>query len=315
MKLSVVVPVYKVEDSLQKCVESILCQEVSDMEVILVDDGSPDGCPRLCNAIADKDNRVKVIHKKNGGLSSARNAGIEIAKGEYITFVDSDDYLQEGSYKTIMEILEEHKEYDILEFPVLEFHGSSKEHLLTFSNTVYNNATEYWLQGRAYAHTYAWNKFYKRNLFDSVKYPEGIVFEDVWTMPKLLEKVKCIATCDKGLYVYCLNDNGITRTAGGKEWQMLLDAHITALKSMNLPQGKELLRYYMHVVNTQIQTYDFAGGIVTLPKIKIGREIFSYLSANDVTIQSKIKCIIIKIFNLTTLCRLISRFQKRQADR
>lgn len=99
--ISVVVPIYKVEEYLKECVDSILNQNYSDFEVILVDDGSPDGCPAICDEYALKDSRVKVIHKENGGLSSARNAGMSQAKGEYVWFVDSDDYLSENAFEMI----------------------------------------------------------------------------------------------------------------------------------------------------------------------------------------------------------------------
>lgn len=92
--LSIIVPVYKVENYLQKCIDSILAQTFTDFELILVEDGSPDGCPALCDAAAAKDARIRVLHQKNGGLSAARNAGLDVARGEWIGFVDSDDYIQ-----------------------------------------------------------------------------------------------------------------------------------------------------------------------------------------------------------------------------
>ncbi|MBR5775073.1 MAG: glycosyltransferase [Bacteroidaceae bacterium] len=94
--LSVIVPVYRVEDTLERCVESLLEQDCPSMEIILVDDGSPDRCPQLCDAWAVRDSRIRVLHKPNGGLSDAGNAGIGIAAGDYLTFVDSDDYLSHG---------------------------------------------------------------------------------------------------------------------------------------------------------------------------------------------------------------------------
>lgn len=98
MKLSVVIPVFCVESTLDRCVESVLAQDVDDMEVILVDDGSPDDCPRLCDEWAKRDSRISVIHKSNGGLSDARNAGLDVACGQYITFVDSDDWLLSNTW-------------------------------------------------------------------------------------------------------------------------------------------------------------------------------------------------------------------------
>ena len=99
--ISVIVPIYKVEKYLSKCIESIIAQEYSNIEIILVDDGSPDNCGKICNDYAIKDNRIKVIHKENGGLSSARNAGIDIAQGEYIGFVDSDDTIEPYMYEKL----------------------------------------------------------------------------------------------------------------------------------------------------------------------------------------------------------------------
>lgn len=97
--ISVIIPVYKSEKYLPKCIESVLQQSFADFELILVDDGSPDTCPKICDEYAEKDSRIKVIHKENGGVSSARNVGLEIAKGEYITFIDSDDYVDENFFE------------------------------------------------------------------------------------------------------------------------------------------------------------------------------------------------------------------------
>ena len=99
--LSIIVPVYNVENYLQKCIDSILAQTLTDFELILVDDGSPDGCPALCDAAAAKDARVRVIHQKNGGLSAARNAGLDVARGAWIGFVDSDDYIAPEMYEKL----------------------------------------------------------------------------------------------------------------------------------------------------------------------------------------------------------------------
>ena len=98
MTLSVIVPVYKTEKYLKRCVDSILCQTYSDLEVILVDDGSPDACPQFCDAYQKQDARVVVLHQKNAGVSAARNAGLDRASGAYITFVDSDDYIEPNMY-------------------------------------------------------------------------------------------------------------------------------------------------------------------------------------------------------------------------
>ena len=105
-KISVIIPVYNVEEYLDKCVTSVLNQTYKNLEIILVDDGSPDNCPKMCDEWAKKDKRIKVVHKKNGGLSDARNSGIEVCTGEYIGFVDSDDYIDKQMYKELLKRIE-----------------------------------------------------------------------------------------------------------------------------------------------------------------------------------------------------------------
>ena len=126
MKLSVIIPVYKVEKTLGRCLNSISEQPVADMEIILVDDGSPDGCPELCDAWAERDGRIKVIHKANGGLSDARNTGMAIAQGDIITFVDSDDYVEPQYWETIDDLIERYHP-DMLQWGFRENGATIKE--------------------------------------------------------------------------------------------------------------------------------------------------------------------------------------------
>ena len=105
-RFSIIIPIYKVEDFLHKCVDSLLCQDYSNMEIILVDDGSPDSCPQICDDYAKQDNRIKVIHKANGGLVSARQAGCEVAEGDYIIAVDGDDWVADNYFETLDKIVD-----------------------------------------------------------------------------------------------------------------------------------------------------------------------------------------------------------------
>lgn len=174
MKLTVIIPVYCVEATLDRCVESVLRQDVPDMEVILVDDGSPDRCPQLCDDWKARDSRISVIHKENGGLSDARNAALDVAKGDYITFVDSDDWISPDTYKPLLERM---GDSDLLEYSIAG--------RLSLTDTTYDHASDYWLQSRAYTHAYAWNKIYRRSLFNHIRFPKGRVFEDVCTLPQI----------------------------------------------------------------------------------------------------------------------------------
>ena len=133
VKVTVIVPVYKVEQYLKRCVDSILKQTVEKIEVILVDDGSPDTCPVICDEIAKKDDRVRVVHKKNGGLASARNAGLTIAKGEYIVFVDSDDWIEPNMLEELLEKAN-NGNYDFIRFRRCLFKSYS---LCSFPKRIY----------------------------------------------------------------------------------------------------------------------------------------------------------------------------------
>ena len=258
MKLSVIIPVYNVEATLDRCVASVVACTLQGMEIILVNDGSTDQSGALCEQWKQKDSRIKVIHKKNGGLSDARNAGIEAATGEYLTFVDSDDYLGTGTLESLVNIATQHPEYDLIEYPINQHEGAPHEQLLTFADKAYTDISQYWYETKAYTHAYAHNKVYRRALFREVRYPVGKVFEDIYTLPHLLKAATIVATCSCGLYHYCYNQQGITSQAGARELQMLLDAHVQitrmpAFTAYNDPH------YYLHLVNIQISANEFSG--------------------------------------------------------
>lgn len=224
MKLSIIIPVYRTQDTLQRCIESILQQSFADYELILVDDGSPDDCPLICDEYAKQDNRIAVIHKKNGGLSDARNAGIKQAKGEYITFIDSDDAIEGDTLQVLIDELTLHPDVDVLEYPIKERIGHQlKERFLSFTPHEYDNSYDYWLGEQVFYHSYACNKIFRRCLFEDIEFPTNKSFEDVHTIPYLIrliptkeednrQKIK-IRVTNVGCYLYYWNNNGITAKA------------------------------------------------------------------------------------------------------
>lgn len=263
MLLSVIIPVYKVADTIGKCIESVLSQGISDMEVILVDDGSPDDCPAICDGWATKDSRIRVLHKANGGLSDARNTGLDVARGEYITFVDSDDWLEADTYKPLLGWLQGHENIDILEFSLRHIGGNRQE--VTFKDRIFPSAKQYWEATMAWRHAYAWNKIYKRWLFDGIRFPTGKTFEDVYTLPRLLTLKPKIATSSHGTYCYVWNKNGIAVTAekNGKGFHHHLEALRIAAKLM----GTGLLSHngphlYYSMLCRQIGLYRQTGEII-----------------------------------------------------
>ena len=261
MELSIIIPVYNVEKTLGRCIESVIRQSFQNFEMILVDDGSKDNSATMVDEIARTDNRISVIHQSNQGLSVARNAGIKVAKGRYITFIDSDDFIAQDTYKSVMELLKAHPEYDILEFSVIEKYGSKAQHPLILDDCVYQNKQEYWLKGQAYLHTYAWNKIYRRELFTDIEFPKGRNFEDAHTLPKLMTAAKTIATTSLGTYYYCWNDAGITANANGQDLTSLLEAHLAYINGNN----KIDATYYAHVLNIQLDVYEATKAVPLLP--------------------------------------------------
>ena len=303
MKLTIIIPVYKVEATLERCIESVAHQDFEDYELILVDDGSPDNCPAICDKWAIKDQRIQVIHKANGGLSDARNAGLDIAQGDYVTFVDSDDFIDAHTYAPLMSYLENHPETDILEYPAYLFYGSEQQNELKFPNeTVYHDMEDYWYQEKAYQHSYAWNKLYRKSLVDEARFPTGVVFEDICTLYKLLEKTQVLATINEGHYYYCFNPKGITATASGPELRMHLLHHVSILNKSQRSDA-DFQAYYFQVLNIQIDTYRATGDLPMLPDMKLNP---SYFKGRD-----KLKVMIFNMLGVKQLCAILSTFKKR----
>lgn len=287
--LTVIIPVYKVETTLDRCVESIVGQTYKQMEIVLVDDGSPDRCPLMCEQWAAKDPRIRVIHKANGGLSSARNAGLDVAQGEFITFVDSDDFVDKDTYSSVLELFDE--QTDMVEFPVYKFYGSKRQELLSFNHKSYANKDDYWFNGHAYAHSYACNKIYRREVFKDVCFPVGKLFEDMYTLPLILNKTRTIVTTSTGLYYYCDNPKGITATANGESLKQLLEAHVSRFAPITDDT------YYLHVLNIQLDVAARTGD----------KPVLNALHINNVWKQgfkNGLKLSLLNFIGLKNLCRI-----------
>lgn len=201
--ISVIVPVYKVKPYLNQCVESILAQTYMNLEVILVDDGSPDQCPALCDTWAKKDSRIKVIHKKNGGLSDARNAGMKIATGAYIGFVDSDDWIDPKMYQLLYDEMQKTNS-DIAACGVQMVWEDGNIRMLTCNgNVVLDNKQamealieESWLKQPV------WYKLYKRSILEGIPFAVGKCHEDVFWSYQPLARAKKVCVIDTPCYFY-----------------------------------------------------------------------------------------------------------------
>ena len=180
--ISVIVPIYKVEEYLDRCVESLVNQTYKNLEIILVDDGSPDNCPKMCDDWAKKDSRIKVVHKKNGGLSDARNAGFEVATGDIISFIDSDDWIEPEMFETMLSQMEK-DDSDIVSCGVnwVEENGSVIRTVTVSEDSVRDTHTamqELINDNRVKQHV--WNKLYKYDMIKDIPFEKGKYHEDVF---------------------------------------------------------------------------------------------------------------------------------------
>lgn len=208
--VTVIVPVYNVEPWLRECVDSILNQTFRDFELILVDDGSPDGCGAICDEYARRDSRVRVIHKENGGLSSARNAGLRIARGEYIAFVDSDDFIAPNMLRRLVDAAA-HFQADAVMFNYHAHYSpdyaGTKSQDSSFAAAVMGNGefSKFLAHPDHWPACIVWNKLYKRHVWEDLFFPEGYIHEDEAVIHHVVERCRTIAIIEDQLYHYRQN--------------------------------------------------------------------------------------------------------------
>ena len=215
--ISVIVPIYRVEKFLPQCIESVLNQTFTDFELILVDDGSPDRCPEICDETAKRDARVRVIHQANAGLSAARNAGIEVAHGEWLGFVDSDDYIAPQFYEKLYQTAQR-TDTDCVMCSVQNVDESGKpidSALMRVADEVKTGQEVLRKIGRDDVTPYltAWNKLYRRKLFNTLRYPSGRQNEDVFVFAELFCQVQRAACVAEPLYFYRKRIDSIMNSA------------------------------------------------------------------------------------------------------
>ena len=219
--ISVIVPIYKVQDYLKECIESIINQTYSDIEVILVDDGSPDRCPQMCDEWAKRDSRIRVVHKKNGGLSSARNAGLDVAKGEYISFVDSDDFICKDALENLYNRIKDDKSIGITSGLIYRYQDGSinnfKDQWLC-SKEIVIPSSEFLVETMSQKTSYTvWNKLYRRDVIGNTRFREGRNNEDTLFMYDLGKNIAILNVCmveiPHYVYYYRYREDSICTTA------------------------------------------------------------------------------------------------------
>ena len=296
MKLSIIIPVYNTEQTLGRCINSVLQSSLNNFEIILINDGSTDNSANICESYKNNyPQQIQVIHQKNQGLSAARNAGLDISKGQYVTFIDSDDYISKDLYCHLLEQLNVNHNIDLLEYSLVKEAQNNTEILFNFKDSIYRNHRSYWIKTHAYTHAFAWNKIYKRELFKDLRYPIGKKFEDVWLLPRIIQKCQTIATTSCGYYHYDYNPHGITATADGMALQDLLNAH---LKVFEQYQNAD---YYLSLLNIQIDVFNRLKTPILLPYKRY---------------WTNFKLILVSCLGVKTTCRIMNQLYKwRQRNR
>ena len=210
--ISVIVPIYNVEPYLKKCLDSLLKQTYPQLEIILVNDGSPDGCGQICEEYAKKDTRIKVIHKTNGGLSDARNAGLQIATGQYIGFIDSDDYIDEDMYEYLLKGLELSKADIAICGTKIDFEdgntivkSNNKKEILNAKEAIIK------LNSFSSFDMAVWNKLYKKEIIQGIEFPVGKKSEDYYVMYQYFHRANKVVVLEEAKYHYFQRNNSISR--------------------------------------------------------------------------------------------------------
>ena len=255
--ISIIVPIYNVEKYINQCLDSIINQTYKNLEIILVDDGSPDNCGKICDEYAIKDNRIKVIHKENGGLSSARNAGLDVASGEYISFIDSDDYVAENFIEKLYGLCKEN-DAEIAECGFIKFEGYIELKYLEEKNEKYVSTD---MLKRMYFETatrtiVVWNKLYKRCIYEGLRFPIGKINEDEFTTYRAFYATqKKIVVTNLPLYYYRYSSESIMGRKFNVKRLDLLDA--LAERKMFYKEKNEIELYNMTTIVYQAYLKEF----------------------------------------------------------
>ena len=300
-KISLIVPVYNVEKYLEKCVNSILKQTYKNLEIILVDDGSTDESAEICDKLKKDDNRIVVVHKTNGGLSDARNVGIGIATGNYLGFIDSDDYIQKDMYEYLYKLIKENNAdisicnymtiYEDKDFQVEKIPNEIQAY------TKIDAMRE--LLKRNQIQDYAWNKLYKRNLFNNIKYPVGRKMEDLGTTYKLFDKADKIIIGNQKKYFYLQRMGSIVNN---KTIDLFIDKYELTLERYNYLKSKygELIENEIDMLQKILELYQIKDITVCkyIEEKKINKFLENILNQKNVkknlTLKLRIKLILLK---------------------
>ncbi len=318
--LSIILPIFNMEKHLNQCVDSILNQTYKDYELILVDDGSTDKSSQMCDEYAEQDNRVIVIHKENGGLSDARNTGVKVAKGEYIFFIDSDDFLDDN--KALEKIVNRLKKSnaDVLNFGFKKYYANEDKEYNYFKIDKNmpieyckdEKGFEFLMQNSLYIAS-AWNKVIRRQLFEKsdLSFKKGIYSEDIDWCARLLIVAKKFDFINESFYCYRQREGSISKSISNKNLKDLKDAIVICYDMSENLQG-DFKNYYLSYV-----AYQYATFLVCQAKVKLDKENktyidqmreYSFLLKYSNNKKVRILYILHRVLRYKNLCRLMRIF-------
>lgn len=306
--VTIVVPVYKVEPYINECINSIVNQTYKNLEIILVDDGSPDSCPEICDGWALRDHRIKVIHKENGGLSSARNAGLKICSGEYIMFTDSDDFIDKEMVEELLNLAET-KQAEVSACSIKKFYNGSSHN---FRNYFEKEITEYsGLQAinamlREEIDCAAWNKLYKVDAIKGFEFPHGRYNEDVIFLFYSWQKISKVVYTKKSFYNYRVTANSLTHSFSERRFDYMNNAkEIKTFIDSNIPSLKDTGRIYLNICasNTLMDLW-YASSIIRFSdyfkmcRSIVRKNLLEILLSKTYNAKTKIKSFVMSIIPL-----------------
>lgn len=303
-EFSIIVPIYKVEKYLEICVDSIIGQSFCDFELILVDDGSPDTCGEICDKYSSSDTRVRVVHKENGGLSSARNAGLDIATGKYVIFIDSDDFWDDVNALEHIHINLTETDADVLVFPAKRYYESEDKYTYIITSDVdrtkitdkdVNTSIRYMIENNIYRAA-AWNKVVKKSIIDnySMRFKSGYLSEDMDWCGDLLLYAQRFDFYDNPFYVYRQQRNG--SITAGKAVKLISDklymcekGYRQALKLQDGDKTALLASYYAYEYSVLLGVSSGVKNKELLSKVKNLQILLNYDISRKVKKVKKLK--------------------------
>ena len=300
-KVSIIVPIYNVEEYLPRCIDSIINQTYKNIEIILVDDGSPDNCGKICDDYAKKDDRIKVVHKPNGGLSDARNTGVKNSSGDYLFFVDSDDTIELDTIDYLLNgIIKYNADIACCGLSNIYLNGSVEKITVPKHPIVYNREQAldvHMIPG--YIETITCNKLFKKSLFNEIIWPVGLLYEDMRTTYKIINKCNTIVLLPDSKYNYYKRDNSIGGSAFSNKTLDLLNANNEATKyvisSIHKPNIIYIsdIHWNIVVLNKMVLSNSIDYELVKSIKSKIRKNFFRVILSDKIKIVRKIQMLLL----------------------